>query len=232
MADIHKECEQIFDQLFETEDGESIGCDIWRAMVGEDEDYDNCIGENFNQILWTIKNDWFGLKEFGKTSLPFYNTNYIIWLYLVVARVYEIFDAVNPDEKSPLITKERLSLKTFNEVNLWAKFIKHPKEFIFCHWPNYCCEGERIEKSDKTLLISTGYLKQHYNNEKDKRPIALKNNVNVLVQYPKLTRLTQGFVDDFKQFRDFITQNKMIIDELKKDTNVAIELNYPRPSEN
>jgi len=228
----HHDCKEIFEELFNTEDGQSIGCDIWRALVGEDEEFDNCIGENFNQILWTIKDNWFGNDSFANTTLEFYNTNYIIWIYLVVARAYEVFEAVNRDNKNELVKKKRLALSAFNEINLWAKFIKHPKEFIFCHWPEYCCEGQRFSKSEDRLLINTGYLKVHYNNESDKRPIALKNNVNVIVQYPQLKRITRGFVDDFKTFRDFIVKNEMIIDELKKDTNVPINLNYPNPSDN
>lgn len=220
LRQIHKDCKEIFEELFDTEDRESISCDIWRAFAGEDEEYDNCIGENFNQLLWTIRDNWFGNDSFALTSMEFYTTTYIIWLYLVVARVYEIFDSLNPDNKNSLITKKRLSLKSFNEINLWAKFVKHPKEFIFCHWPEYYYEGQKINKNVNSLLIDTSYLKDHYNNEGDTRPIALKNNENVIVQYPKLSRITSGFVQDFKAFRDFIVQNKMIIEELEKDTNV------------
>jgi hypothetical protein len=229
---VHNECKEIYNSLFETEDGESISCDIWRAMVGENEEFDNCIGENFNQILWTIKNNWFENDAFASTSIDFYNTNYLLWLYLVVARVYEVFDALNPDNKNDLITKKRLNLKFFNEINLWAKFIKHPKEFIFCHWPEYCCEGQRPTKTVDRLLINSSYLKEHYTSEQDKRPVALKNNTNVVVQYPKLSRITEGFVKDFRVFRDFLCNNEMIIDELKKDTNVPLKKNHALPTDN
>lgn len=228
----HADCKVVFDKLFETEHGQSIGCDIWKAMVGEDEKFDNCIGENFNQVLWMIKDNWFENEAFARTSVEFYNTNYLLLLYLVVSRVYEVFDAVNSDNKNELVKKKRISLTTFNEINLWAKFIKHPKEFIFCHWPEYSCEGQNHSRKPDNLIINSSYLKDHYNTEQDKRPIALKNNVNVVVQYPKLVRITEGFVKDFESFRDFICKNEMIIDELKVFSNVMREINYPEDTKN
>jgi len=221
----HLACKEIFDELFATTDGQSIGCDIWRAFVGEEELYDNCIGENFNQLLWTIKDNWFDAPTYEHSTPYFYNTTYIIWLYLVVAQAYEIFDTLNKDQKNEIFHKKKLSLKGFNEINLWAKFIKHPKEFIFCHWPEYSCEGQKLPLKKERSIINTSYLKNHYKSEKDKRPVALKNNLNVIVQYPKLERLTRAFVDDFKTFRDFLTKNELIVEELKKDSNVPINKN-------
>lgn len=220
----HKQCLIIFEQLFDTEHGQSVGCDIWNAFVGDEENFDNCIGENFNQLLWSIKRNWFDNHSFADTSVEFYNITYIFWLYLIVSRAYEIFDSVNPKKTNDLIEKRRNSLKTFNEINLWAKFIKHPKEFIFCHWPEASCEGQRPAKIGERIVINTNYLKEHYSAENNPRPIGLKNKTNVVVQYPKLSRITEGFVADFLSFRDFMCKNEMVIEELKKDSNIKISL--------
>ncbi len=176
----HHACKEIFDKLFDTPDGESVACDIWRSMVGEGENFDNCIGENFNQLLRTIGRDWFGSSGIGDTTIEFYCTTYILWLYLVVSRTYEILDSLNPKKSNDFIEKKRVSLQAFNEINLWAKFIKHPKEFIFCHWPEHTCEGHLFNKQGERTIISSSYLKDHYASEAAKRPTILKNNINVV----------------------------------------------------
>ncbi|MBK7295628.1 MAG: hypothetical protein IPI91_02720 [Flavobacteriales bacterium] len=220
----HEQCAEIFENLFLTSDGNSVGCDIWRALVGDERLYDNCLGENFNQLLHTIHDDWFGNSAWKETSIEFYNTTYIFWLYLVVARVNEVFDTIDPKGTNQLVQKKRRSLSTFHEINLWAIFSKHPKEFIYAHWPEASCEGRTHSRTRSTAIrINTAYLKAHYSSESDKRPIELKNHTNVVVEYPKLTRLTEGLGKDFLAFRDFICKNEMVIDELKKDTNVPFE---------
>ena len=219
----HQLCSEEFEKLFDTEDSESISCDIWRAFSGENEEFDNSIGENFNQLLWSIKDNWFDNESNGKLKFDFYNYTYIFWLYLVVARVYEIFDQFERISKSDLFERKRVSLRTFNEINLWAKFTKHPKEFILCHWPEYKCEGEYIKKDIDTILITSSYLKDHYNAADDDRPEILKNNTNVVVQFPKPIRILEGFVSDFYTFRDIICENAIIIETLEKESNIAIK---------
>ena len=192
--------------------------------MGDDQDtHDNCLGENFNQLLYTIRIDWFRNVSHEQSSKEFYNNTYILWLYLVVARVYEVFDTIDPKGKNDLLQKKRRSLKTFDEINLWAKFIKHPKEFIFAHWPEASCEG-RLHNRSRTnaIRITTAYLKEHYVSDDAKRPVELKNNTEVVVEYPALPRLTEGFVKDFCAFRDIICKNEMIAEELRKNTNVPL----------
>lgn len=220
---VHSKCATLFDKLFETKDGNSVGCDIWRALVGDPLCYENCIGENFNQLLESIRDDWFKHPEFAETSTSFYNTTYITWLYYVVARVYEVLDTIDPTRTDARIQKCRKAFTAFAEVNLWAKFFKHPKEFFFTHWAKVGCEGEQIEAGEGAIRVDSAYLKRHYTAGRSPRPAELKNNTEVIVEYPDLPRLTEDFVRDFLAFRDLVCNDEQIINALKQDTNALVD---------
>ena len=48
----------------------------------------------------------------------------------------------------------------------------------------------------------------------------------MVVQHPNLKRITQSFVKDFLAFKDFICKNQMVVEDLKKISNILITEDY------
>lgn len=218
---IHKSCGEIFNsELLESSEGRSLACSIWDAMTDDDGSDDNCIGENFNQLIQTVKSSWF--EEYNptkKTSLQFYTFTYIFWLYLFLERIEVILNEIDPDRIFPPINEFYRSMGTMNEIRLWTNFMKHPKNFIFVHWPEFTFVGRMFSKNINTKIINTTYLKDHYSNDNQDKPNDLDNNDNVIVQFPKLDLLTIGFCKDLTNFINFICENKMLRDKLRMKSN-------------
>jgi len=221
LVKLHKKCGEIFNsKLLEDTEGRSLACSIYDAMIGEDEADDNCIGENFNQLIQTVKTGWFeGFEPNTNTNVQFFTYTYIFWLYLFLERIEIILNELDPSRNFGPVKDFYRSLKTMNEIRLWANFMKHPKNFIFVHWPEFTFVGKRFNKTGKTKLINTAYLKNHYSSEKQDMPEELDNNDDVTVQFPKLDILTECFCDDLLNFINFICDNKMFRDQLKQKSN-------------
>ncbi|MBI1228320.1 MAG: hypothetical protein GC192_24005 [Bacteroidetes bacterium] len=221
LEEIHKSCGEIFStELLESPNGRSLACGIWDAMIGDDGSNDNCIGENFNQLIQTLKSGWFeGYIPNGGTRIQFYTYTYIFWLYLFLERIEVILNEIDPERSYAPINDFYRKLNTMNEIRLWANFIKHPKNFIFVHWPDFTFVGQVIRKNANTKIINTAYLKNHYSNEKQNKPDELDNNDDVVVQFPKLVVITKGFCDDLTSFINFICDNKMLRDKLRIKSN-------------
>jgi len=164
LIEIHKNCKTIFEkQLIEPEDGRSFACKMWDVMTDKKDNYENSLGENFDELIQTIKDDFFeNYTPSQNTRLYFYFTTYILWLYLIVERIDFVFDVVNKDNKSKLFAdfKEN-NFKTSQLIKKWANFIKHPKEFIFSHWPQYIMEGPEIMIDSETVIINPDFLKKY-----------------------------------------------------------------------
>ena len=200
---IHRACKEIFDaSLMQKNSGRSNACQIWDVLTERISGCDNCIGENFNQMIRAMRLEWFNhFKPSSESDHPeFYIETYIIRLYLFLERMEFLFNEIDPDQSFALVQNYRNELKTMNIIRLWANFIKHPKEFVYVHWPIYIIEGEKYSKSDETILVSTSFLKDHYSSEKNIRPEHLKNKDTVVVQFPKIEELTKGFCKDLNSF--------------------------------
>ncbi len=223
---IHQECGKIFtEELFDKLDGRSFACEIWDVMTCNEDNCDNCIGENFNQLIDSIDQEWFkGYSPHEYARIEFYVYTYVFWLYLFYERIEFIINEIDPEAKFALIQDFRRGLKSMNEIRLWANFIKHPKHFMFAHWPEFKFIGQSFNKSDKSVIVNTAFLKEHYSKETDKKPQSLENNDRVVVQFPKLDQLTLGFCKDLKAFFRFICDNKILADHLKKKSNRKITI--------
>lgn len=217
---VHEKCGNIFEkELIEVDGGRSLACKIWDVMTEGKDNYDNCLGENFNQFIQTIRNDFFkNYKPSAETGLNFYFTTYILWLYLIVERVDFVFDVVNKDGKSKLFSdfKEN-NFKTCRTVKKWANFIKHPKEFTFAHWPGYAVESAEV--ADGTIVINSAFVEKYYS-KSDTRVPELENNRNVVVVIPELANLTSSFCSELNMFFSFVCDNKIVSDFLSKKTTI------------
>lgn len=223
LLELHKECGEIFKtELLEDPEGRSLACEIWDKMTCNEDNCDNCIGENFNQLVQRLIDDWFDAYEPVTENLDFYMNTYIFWLYLFYERIEFVFSEIDPDESFHLIQEFRRSLKSLNEIRLWANFIKHPKHYFYVHWPTFIFVGQHFAKKPDTLIINTSFLSDHYSSEKQDKPKKLENNCSVVVQFPKLDLLTKGFCKDFKSFIRFICDNDMVTNFLRKKSNIKI----------
>lgn len=220
---VHSKCKEEFLKLF-PDNKESIACDIWDVCVaGANPETENCIGENFNQLLHKIKDNWFDDKNNFVDSPYFYSDTYLMWLYLVVARVNEVFYTLGID-------RERLfTFRSFLEIRLWANFLKHPKDFMYTHWPQHIFEEERndLVGGENSIIINFDYLQKHYAGAQNEKPIALKKNLDVVIEHPNLIRLTSGFVRDFKDFKDIVCNTPHALDRLREDGNLTYVYQLP-----
>lgn len=223
LNEIHARCGEIFKrELLEQPNGRSYACEIWDRMTEGKDNCDNCIGENFNQLIQTFIDEWFDNYKPGEVSkIEFYCITYIFWLYLFLERIEFIFNEIDPKDEFHLIHSFRRGLKKMDELRVWANFFKHPKQFLFVHWPQYIFVGQIFHKDLDTIIINTSFLKEYYSSELQTKPKLLENKKSVVVQFPKLEDLTLGFCKDLKIFFKFVCDNKMISDFLKVKTNIV-----------
>jgi hypothetical protein len=178
-----------------------------------------------NQLIQTIKDDFFeNYSPSTQTRLDYYFTTYILWLYLIVERVDFVFDVINKDNKSKLFCdfKER-NFTTSQQVKKWANFIKHPKEFIFSHWPHYIMKGPEIVNEKNSIIIDDNFVKTHYT-KAGSRIQELENCDNVIVLVPELSDLTTNFCKELNIFFDFICENKIVSEYLRNKTTFRVLL--------
>jgi hypothetical protein len=220
LAEIHTKCGEIFaKELLREEGGNSLACDIWDVMTENVADCDNCIGENFNQLILSVNDNWFENYKPEGNQIQFYAYTYIFWLYLFIERMEFIINEIDPNRTFDPIKDFCRERKAMEEVRLWANFIKHPKHFFFVHWPTFIFIGEPFDKADNPMVITTSYLKDHYSNQEQAKPKELANNDKVVVQFPRLDILTTGFCKDLKEFFRFICRNDLVAKPLRQVSN-------------
>jgi hypothetical protein len=222
----HKQLAEIFEEkLIRENGGPSILCDIYDKLTEGNEMGGNCLGENFNQLIQFIRTDFFeNYNPSNETSNEFYFGTYIYWLYLIVERFEFIFEVINPDNKSKLIRdfKEN-NFKTFKEVKDWCIFYKHPREFVFCHWPTFIYDNDtefiNERKKKNATIIDIDYVSKNFT-KNGKRLPNLENNPNVVVVIPELISLTNKYIKELIRFIDFICKNELIVDFLRKKSTI------------
>jgi hypothetical protein len=242
LTEIHKNCHKIFRQgFYETPEdindenlkyyGPTSACRIYDKLTEGDDNLQDCIGENFNQLIQKVEGNWFE-NYTPQFDLDYYFFNYILLLYLFVERIDIIFEVLNKDGKSKLfIDFQEHNFKTLRKINKWANFIKHPKEFLFTHWPKYYIEGDKsINLKDTDVKINTDFIFAHYHNEKQQRPVILQNNQQVFVEIPNLENITKEFCREMNVFFDFICSNQIVADFLKKKSTIEQHFDFEESS--
>lgn len=234
LSELHKKLHKIFlekvyddpEKIDDTSNkiySSSIACRVFFKLTEEDYLRQDCIGENLNQMILNLEENWF-VNYKPKFGLDYYFHTYILQLYLFVERVDLIFKML---KKSGNFTQfnqfQEDYLTTFFIIKKWANFIKHPKEFLFTHWPKYYLEGKNslvIEEGD--LIVDTTFILSHYKHEGQPTPIILENNQRVFVEIPDLERITFEFCDELDLFFDFICVNQDVADFLKNKSTISI----------
>jgi len=227
IEDLHSRCAAAFRSgLFPGADGHTLGasnaCKVYDTLVGDCFQRDDCIGENFNQLLLRIAEEWFGNYRPGG-NLDYYFCNYMLLLYLVVERVDQIFDVINKDGKSKLFRDyHQKNFLMLRRINKWANFFKHPKEFLFTHWPKYYLASEMPAVISGDVVINYDFIQTHYFSETCPRPTILENSNRVYVEVPDLEQITRTFCEEMNTFFDFICANKLIADYLKQRSTIEL----------
>jgi len=222
LIDIHKTNGEIFNkELIEPDGFRSFACKMFDVMTDGKDNCENCIGENFNQLIQTIRDDFFAnYTPSQQTRTDFYFTTYILWLYLLVERIDFIFDVINKDNKNKLFSDFQFkNFVTARLIKKWANFIKHPKEFIFSHWPQYIMEGPEIMNGKETVIIDAAFVEKHYT-KSDTRIKELENCDSVIVLVPDLAKLTSSFCIELNSFFNFICDNKIVSEYLKSKSTL------------
>jgi len=224
LVETHKNCHKIFsEELFDFSDGDcrSKACKIYDKLTEGDDTKQDCIGENFNQLIQRVKDNWFE-KYTPTDDLDYYFFNYFLLLYLFVERVDIIFDIISQNGKAKLFNDfQHNNFKTLRKINKWANFIKHPKEFLFTHWPAYYVEGEtEVHFQEGDVKVDTDFIFKHYFSESKERPVILENNKRVYVEIPNLEMITSEFCKEMNVFFEFICCNQVVADFLKKKSTV------------
>lgn len=221
IAIIHKNCHQIFDREFiQKAKVSSTACKVYDTLTGGEESKQDCIGENFNQLIHKVLNNWFTCFT-PNGEIDFYFYNYILLMYLFVERVDFVFSVINKDGKSKIFNDfHHNNFSTLRKINKWANFIKHPKEFLFTHWPKYYLEGEHIIIGENDVKIDSDFIFKHYFCESNPRPVILENNNKVFVEIPDLEVMTESFCKEMNVFFNFICENKVVADYLKKKSTL------------
>jgi len=129
LDEIHSECHKIYKQEFysipEWADngdeelkfyGPTNACKIYDKLTDGSASSENCIGENLNQLIQNINDEWF-LNYSPSLNLSFYFMNYFLLLYLFVERIDLIFDVINKDGKSKLFKDYQFhNFKTLRKI--------------------------------------------------------------------------------------------------------------------
>lgn len=226
LTHIHSQCAAIFKrELFHESDSMSLGrsnaCRVYDTLTEDRCDRQDSIGENFNRLIRQIADEWFG-NYHPKDNLDYYFCNYLLLLYLVVERVDLIFSVVNKDDKSKIFRDfQEKRFPTLRRINKWANFIKHPKEFLFTHWPHYFLASQpRPTINVGDVVIDYEFIKNHYYSESKPSPKILENNDSVYVEVPGLIDLTQKFCEEMNVFFDFICRNEIVADFLRQKSTI------------
>jgi hypothetical protein len=229
LIDIHKKNKEIFlSKLYRDNKPHSRACNIYDTITQGEKNCEDCLGENLNSLIVTVVDDFFtNYTPAISTKTDFYFSTYNFWLYTFVERIDFIFKILNKDNQNKLFSDfHRNNFKTLADIRKWMNFIKHPKEFLFCHWPKYVFQKSDIPINEKVITIDLKFIRKHYS-QTENRVDKLEKQDQVWVLVPNLVELTEKFCDELNTFFDFICNNKIVSDYLKEKT--SIEYIYEEP---
>lgn len=231
LVEIHKKNKEIFlSKLYRDDKPHSNACNIYDTITDGAKNCEDCLGENLNSLIVSVVDDFFtNYTPAFNTQIDFYFSTYNFWLYTFVERIDFVFKVLNKDNENKLFADyHKKNFKTLADIRKWMNFIKHPKEFLFCHWPKYVFHKEQIPNNDKVITIDINFIRNYYAETKVRIP-KLEKQDQVWVLVPDLVELTENFCNELNVFFDFICKNQIVSDYLKEKT--SIEYIYEQPME-
>jgi hypothetical protein len=231
LAEIHKINMETFQkELISDVDGRPFACKMYDSITGGDKDCADCLGENFAQITHTILSDFFrGFSPEPQTNIDFYFYTYLFWLSNFTSRVDFIFKLLGKGNKL-FESYQKENFRTFADIRKWMNFIKHPKEFLFCHWPTYVLNESDIIPKSNLIKIDIDFIRKYYTHE-DTMVESLERQDAVYVIIPDLIGLTINFCKEMNLFYSFICENKVVADYLKQKSTIQYFYDNGRPEE-
>jgi hypothetical protein len=211
---------KIFRDEIYPHDGDSVMCDIHKEFGGLDGTKHNCLGCNFADGTSWIYNCLHTALTSESDSLEEFYFDYLLKLYLLVERVYVVFEIIG----LPLEYRCR-HFQVFQRVHKWANFIKHPKSFLLVHHPKSFMDGDKDAEQpfDRTkfgVVIDQEFVLEHYagpdNNAKLHK--LLTNKTDVAVLFPNIVTLTTEFCAAIHEFIDLIRNNAVYREVLNSRT--------------
>lgn len=189
-------------------DGDTLMCSINQALAGYDEENHNCLGCHLDTESQLIQN-FLSNASYCVDSYDFFR-QYALQLLIYSEKILEMVKIVGLPES---YRKEHFF--AFYEIKLWANFLKHPKAFILTHHPRYVFETDTeiptIKANANLKKLDFDFIKKYYSGE-DKNKYEnlvgeLKNNKNVVLILPDLTRITKEFCIASKAIIQLIHDN-------------------------
>lgn len=173
-------------------------------------------------MLLDIANEWFG-RYSPSESLEYYFCNYTLLMYLCVERVDQIFDVLDKKRNAEIFRNlQKENFPTLRKINKWANFFKHPKEFLFSHWPTFFLEHQPPVFAKDAVIVNYDFIKNHYYSERKKRPEILQRNRAVYVEVPDLPDLTLHFCQEMNAFFEFICGNSIVVEYLRNISTIEV----------
>jgi hypothetical protein len=210
----------IFRDEIYPDEGESIMCAIHKEFAGVDGTRHNCLACNLAEATSWIHHYLHNALTNNQTSLQEFYFGYLPQLYLLVERIYVVFEIIG----LPLEYRGR-HFATLQHVHKWANFIKHPKSFLLVHHPRFFMEGDQdaVEPFDPSkfgVIIDQQFVLEYYagadNNPKLHKQ--LTNKKDVAVVFPNVVQLTTEFCQCVHKFIDVIRNNAVYREVLNSRT--------------
>lgn len=167
----------------------------------------NCLGCNLNNVLMFTQVQIQQAVKMDNIEHIYFQV--IIALYLAVERMDTILNIINLNK-----TYRDTHFKTIQRIRKWANFIKHPKAFMFCHHPvftfNGCSFNSTIRK-DFSQIIDESFILAYYSNNDDNDKLfqTIENKEKVLVVFPNITKIIEGFVKEANHFVSIVENNEV-----------------------
>ena len=212
-------------------EGDSVMCAIHEKFGSLEGTKHNCLGCNLADSTQWIHNYLHTSLTTEQTSLQEFYFGYLLQLYLLVERVYIVFNIIGLPEEYRC-----RHFSTFQQVHKWANFIKHPKSFLLVHHPQYFMDGDpdtRIDRSKFGVVIDQEFVLTYYagpdNNSKLHK--LLTNKTNVAVLFPNVLKLTEDVCSCIHKFINVIGNNEVYREVLNSRTTFDNYFDTP-PAQN
>ncbi len=221
----------IFREEVYPKDENSVMCSIHEEFGGLDGGHHNCLGCNFADATSWIHNCLHTALVTDRTSLQKFYFDYLLKLYLLVERVYVVFEIIG----LPLEYRGR-HFSPFQRVHKWANFIKHPKSFLLVHHPKFFMEDDKdpdepFDRAKFGVIIDQQFVIDYYggpdNNPKLHK--LLTNRTDVAVLFPNIVTLTGEFCACIHEFIAVIRDNAVYREVLNSRT--TFDYYFEKPPE-
>ena len=213
-------------------DESSIMCSIHDAFGGLEGSDHNCLGCNFADATSWIHNCLVNAASTPMISFQEFYFEYLLKLYLLVERVYVVFEIINlpPEYRGRHFTP-------FQRVHKWANFIKHPKSFLLVHHPKIFMQddedaekdGDRFDSTKFGVIIDQQFVEEYYSGAEKNGKLfrLLTNKTDVAVLFPNIISLTTDFCESIHKFTGLFKENAVYRELLNSRSTYEDYFNRP-----